>query len=68
MNYLALPNLFNNSPISSNGYWFLIVSLLRPWQSTYNRRKPSNFRPNRMGAPTGDLDGLMNPLARLVLM
>ena len=41
----------------------VIVRLLRPLQSTHNRRDPSDFRSKKMGAPAGDLDGLMNPLA-----
>ena len=40
-----------------------IVRLLRPLQSTHNQKDPSNFRSKKMGAPAGDLDSLINPLA-----
>ena len=39
----------------------LRVRLLRP--QAHSRRHPSDFRSKRVGAPAGDLDGLMNPLA-----
>ena len=68
MNCLALSNLFNDFPISGNGYQFLIVKLLRPRYLTHNWKEPSNFRSKNIEAPIGDLDGLMNPLAKLVLM
>ena len=44
---------------------FLIVRLLKP--QTHSQKGPSNFRSKRMWAFASDLDGLMGPLARLVL-
>jgi len=54
--------------MSGNGYRSFFEIQLRPWKSTQSRREPSFFRMKRTGAPWGDREGRMNPVARFSSM
>ena len=68
VNRRARPYQSRDFPTKGSGYWFLMVRLLSPRLLIQSRRLLSGFLSKRMRAPSGDLEGLIKPLARLVLM
>src|SRR5882724_10097703 len=56
------------SEMSRSGYWSFLEIRLRPQKLTQSQREPSFFRIKRTGAPWGEWDGWINPVARFLSM
>jgi len=54
--------------MSGSGYRSFLEIQLRPWKLMQSRREPSFFQIKRTGAPWGERDGQINPVARFSSM